>query len=120
MKGIGDNLKILKMDTVTGTISKTVVTLSINIDVIAVNEVSITSNFHKLPFDFFPIFTPTHWKIPVSAKTATIIIMPSKRPMVLKSTELTAKSKLSVGVKSPVVTPIMIMIAAPSNEIAVL
>jgi hypothetical protein len=63
---------------------------------------------------------PIYWKIPVSAKIATIIIIPSKRPIVLKSMEFVANSKLSAGVNTPVVTTIIIIIAAPNKAITAL
>ncbi len=64
--------------------------------------------------------TPTYWKIPVSAKIATIIIIPSRRPIVLKSIDLTANSKLSAAPIVPVPAIIMIIIAGPNNAITAL
>ena len=51
--------------------------------------------------------------MPVPAKITTMIIMPSSRPIVLKSIERTANSKLSVAENRLVVIPIMIAIVAP-------
>ena len=67
----------------TGIISRMVVTLSMNIDVTAVKVHRITISFHRLPLLALLALMPTHWKIPDSARMATIIIMPSKSPIVL-------------------------------------
>jgi hypothetical protein len=63
---------------------------------------------------------PIYWKIPVSAKMATIIIMPSKSPIVLKSTEFIANSKPSAASIMPVDTIIMIIMPAPNKAITAL
>ena len=47
IKGIGDTLKTLNTEIVTGTMSKIVVTLSMNIEVTAVNVHNINISFHK-------------------------------------------------------------------------
>jgi hypothetical protein len=59
MKGIGDILRALNMDKVTGTISKIMITLSTNIEVIAVKTQRIIINFHKLPLDNRRALIPT-------------------------------------------------------------
>ena len=59
MNGIGDILRVLNMEMVIGTISNTVVTLSINIDIVAVEMQNITINLHIFPLDALLIFTPS-------------------------------------------------------------
>jgi hypothetical protein len=49
-----------------------------------------------------------------------MIIIPNRRPIVLKSIELTANSRLSSAVNRFVVIPIIITNTAPTNAIAVL
>src|ERR671923_725029 len=120
INGIGDRFKILKTEIVTGTISRTAVTLSMNIDDTAVNVPSKTSSVYRLPFEILLNLMPIYWKIPVSAKMATIIIIPSKSPIVLKSTEFAANSKLSGAAIIPVATIIMIIMAAPNKAITAL
>lgn len=58
-------------------------------------------SFHRLPLVILLALIPTHWNTPVSAKIATIIIMPSKSPIVLKSMTLIMKSKLSSASSDP-------------------
>src|SRR6266511_614346 len=60
MKGIGETLNILNTAMVTGTIRRTVVTLSMNIDTTAVNVHSVSNNFHKLPLLTLLALIPTH------------------------------------------------------------
>jgi hypothetical protein len=94
MNGIGDILRVLNTEMVIGIISNTVVTLSINIDIVAVKTQNITINLHIFPLDALLILTPRYSKTPVSPNIATIIIIPNRRPIVLKSMELIANSKL--------------------------
>ena len=49
MKGIGEILKVLKTETVTGIINRIVVTLSMNMETTAVKLHNIKSNLHKFP-----------------------------------------------------------------------
>src|SRR3546814_6246187 len=93
------------MEMVIGTISNTVLTLSINIDIVAVKTQNITINLHIFPLDALLILTPRYSKTPVSPNIATIIIIPNRRPIVLKSMELIANSKLVDAVKSPARMP---------------
>src|ERR671931_858500 len=120
MNGIGDSLKVLNTENVTGAISKIVVTLSMNIDTTAVNVHKASISFQRLPLVFLLIFIPKYWNIPVSDSIATMIIIPSRRPIVLKSIELTANSRLFSAVNRLVVIPIIITDAAPTNAMAVL
>src|SRR5574341_198658 len=120
MNGTGDSLKILNIEIVIGTIRSTVVTLSMNIDVMAVKTLIMTSSFHMLPFDDLLILMARYWNMPVSAIMATIIIMPSRRPMVLKSMASVTNSKLAPASIRPVDMMIMITAVAPASAIAVL
>src|SRR5919112_637909 len=120
INGIGEIFRILKIEIVTGTIRRTDVTLSMNMEDTAVNVPSRTSSKYRLPFESLLSLMPTYWKIPVSAKMATIIIMPSRRPIVLKSIEFIANSKLSAASIVPVAAIIMIIIAAPNKAITAL
>src|SRR4026209_2519959 len=65
MNGTGDILSVLNTEIVIGTINRTVVTLSINMEIIAVNKQNITNNFHIFPFDALLILIPRYSKIPV-------------------------------------------------------
>jgi hypothetical protein len=56
--------------------------LSINIETTAVKVHRISKSFQRFPLLALLAFIPTHWKIPDSARIATIIIIPSRRPMV--------------------------------------
>ena len=78
-----------------------IVTLSTNIEVIAVKTHKISINFHKLPLDNRIALTPTQLNIPVSPKIATIIIMPKSNPTVLKSITSITKCKVSLGIIIP-------------------
>jgi hypothetical protein len=60
MKGTGDTLNVLNTEIVTGTISRTVVTLSINIEVIAVKVHKIIISFHKFPLHILLALIPTY------------------------------------------------------------
>src|SRR5688500_4345805 len=94
MNGIGDNFRVLNTEIVIGTISNILVTLSINIEIVAVNTQNITINFHIFPLEALLILTPRYSNTPVSPNIATIIIIPNRRPIVLKSIELVTNSKL--------------------------
>jgi len=56
---MGGTFNVLVIDKVTGTISKIVVTLSMNIDAPAVNVQSSNISFHKFPLLIFPALIPT-------------------------------------------------------------
>src|SRR5688572_31247023 len=60
MNGIGDNFRVLNTEIVIGTISNIVVTLSINIEIVAVNTQNITINFHIFPLEALLILTPRY------------------------------------------------------------
>jgi hypothetical protein len=120
MNGIGDILSVLNTDTVMGTINSTVVTLSINIETVAVKMQKRTISFHIFPFDALLIFIPRYWNTPVSPNIATIIIIPNNRPIVLKSIALITKIKLVDALKRPVTIPISITNAAPTIAAVVL
>jgi len=64
INGIGESLNILNTETVTGTISKIIVTLSINIETTAVKVHKINNNFRKLPPLILLAFIPTNWNTP--------------------------------------------------------
>jgi hypothetical protein len=51
INGIGDTLRVLNIEMVIGTINRIVVTLSINIETIAVKMQNISINLHIFPFD---------------------------------------------------------------------
>jgi hypothetical protein len=59
MKGIAGTFNVLVIDNVTGTISRIVVTLSMNIEATAVKEHNNNINFHRLPLLIFPALIPT-------------------------------------------------------------
>ena len=85
MNGIGDSLIDLNIEIVTGTIKSTVVTLSMNIDIVAENTQSKIISFQRAPLEAFIALMPTNWKRPVFDMMATITIIPNRSPMVLKS-----------------------------------
>jgi hypothetical protein len=59
-KGIGDILIDLNTEIVTGTIIRTVVTLSMNIDMVPVKTQSKIINFQRFPFEAFIALIPTN------------------------------------------------------------
>ena len=77
MNGIGDILRVLNMEMVIGTISNTVVTLSINIDIVAVKMQNITINLHIFPLDALLIFTPRYRRLqfpPILSQLSSFLI----------------------------------------------
>lgn len=59
-KGMGDSLIDLNTEIVTGTIIRTVVTLSMNIDMVPVKTQSKIINFQRFPFEAFIALIPTN------------------------------------------------------------
>jgi hypothetical protein len=59
MNGIAGTFNVLVIDNVTGTISRIVVTLSMNMEAMAVKEHSNSINFHRFPLLNFPALIPT-------------------------------------------------------------
>ena len=90
MNGIGDILRVLNTEMVIGTINNTVVTLSINIDIVAVKTQNITINLHIFPLDAYSsLLQGMKTQFPQYCHN---IIIPNRRPIVLKSMELIANS----------------------------
>ncbi len=84
--GTGETPRISAIRMVTGAMRTMVVTLSRNIDRIVVIEPRMTSRRHGLPPDRFAVYVARrNWKKPVSARSATRIIMPMRSPSVSKS-----------------------------------
>jgi len=120
MKGIGEMSSALHIDIVTGTISKMIVTLSTNIEVIAVNEHNISISFQRLPLLSLVAFKPTQLNTPVSPIIATIIIMPRSKPIVLKSMRSIITSSASTGCTISKKIPVTTIAKAPINANEVL
>jgi hypothetical protein len=120
MNGMGDILNVLNTDTVTGIINKIVVTLSMNIDATAVKVHRISISFQRFPPLILVAFMPIHWKTPDSERIATIIIIPNRRPIVLKSIASITNSKLVGASIDPNINMHETIIVAPRSAIEVL
>ncbi len=88
---------------VTGTTSRTVVTLSRNAEVVAVTSEIITRMPQGLALTFLVDQIARYWKMPDWRVMATINIMPISRPMVLKSMPRMAASWLRMP--STIISP---------------
>ena len=84
--GIGSIFIIFAMVMVIGPIRRTVVTLSKNAEHIAVISMKATIIFHGSPFAIFAALMDIYSKRPECLITATKIIIPTRTPIVLKST----------------------------------
>ncbi len=73
------------MSRATGTISRTVVTLSRSAESTAVTTDSVTRMPQGRPPDHLAALMARYWKTPLCRLMATITIIPVSRPMVLKS-----------------------------------
>ncbi len=92
-KGTGLILSSEHSVSVTGPMSRTVVTLSRNADKTAVSRMNKTMIFQGSPFARWAHFTARHSKTPESFTTATNSIIPRSTPSVLKSRCPMATSK---------------------------
>ncbi|KHF28347.1 hypothetical protein LR68_02889 [Anoxybacillus sp. BCO1] len=80
--GTGSTSNIRVMENVTGTINKTVVTLSKKAERTAVSKDKMTKMLIGLPFAIFAALTATYWKKPDLLVMLTRIIIPIKSVIV--------------------------------------
>ena len=115
IKKTGLMFRIFATEIVTGTIRRTIVTLSRNAEPTAVMTESKISNFQIFPPDAFAAFMPMYWNIPVSPSTPTISIIPNSKPIVLKSIDPITKSTVSCGSSTPTENRTITIINAPTK-----
>ncbi|OPY63745.1 MAG: hypothetical protein A4E56_00280 [Pelotomaculum sp. PtaU1.Bin065] len=103
--GNGLSSSCLAMAKVTGTINSTVVTLSKNADKIAVIKDRAAIILIGSPLELLAALIAKYSKIPVCLVIPTIIIIPTSKPMVLKSIASTICSRPNIFVKAIKLAP---------------